>query len=121
MSGTTRVPLVGVTRCQNCGALISTSGDTHRCATLTTRVEPACHSADVETGTGSPVAAGGSPALSQTTDPLDAYSSRDRLLRECIENVIFRATVGGDMPPQWRGTLHLANEIMAHVKAAYNA
>lgn len=32
-----------------------------------TRVEPACHSADVETGTGSPVAAGGSPALSQTT------------------------------------------------------
>ena len=35
----------------------------------TNRAEPACHSADVEAGTGSPVAAGGSPAQNQTTAP----------------------------------------------------
>lgn len=57
---------------------------------------------------------------SDTTDPLDAHTERDRILREAIENVIFKATVGGDMPSQWRGTLYLANEIMAHVKAEFD-
>lgn len=56
----------------------------------------------------------------KTTDPLTLYTGRDRILREAIENIIFKATVGGDMPNQWIGTLHLANEIMAHVKAEYD-
>ncbi len=62
-----------------------------------------------------------SDPTSKTTDPLNAYSGRDRVLRETIENIIFKATVGGEMPDQWRGTLHLANQIMAHVKAESNA
>lgn len=53
---------------------------------------------------------------SKTIDPLNAYSGKDRALRECIENLIFKAVAGADMPQQWKGTLPLANEIMAHVK-----
>lgn len=59
--------------------------------------------------------------MTDTTDPIRAYAGQDRLLRECIENLLFKATAGAVMPPQWRGTLHLANEIMSHVKATYDA
>jgi hypothetical protein len=55
----------------------------------------------------------------ETTDPLNAYSGRDRVLRECIENLLFKATVGCTPAPQWKGTLHIANEIVAHAKAVY--
>jgi hypothetical protein len=56
---------------------------------------------------------------SDTTDPLDAYGGRDRVLREAIDNLLFKAMAGVDFPDRWPGTLHLANEIMAHVKEVY--
>jgi hypothetical protein len=49
----------------------------------------------------------------KTTDPLNAYDGRDRVLREAIENVLIKAIGDSDMRQGWRGTLPLANEIMA--------